>query len=910
MSDAEAQNDKQPHKKEPGPTASFDSLVLGPGSQIGQFRIERELGRGGMGVVYLAHDTKLDRSVAIKSLPAQVVGNRQVLSRWEREARLLASLNHPNIATIHEVHEEPESASYLVLEYIPGQTLADRLKAGSMPLDEALSVFGQIAEGLEAAHQAGIIHRDLKPANVKIIEDGRVKILDFGIAKEIGGKASDKDSTVTQPGKIIGTPAYMSPEQARGQPADKRTDIWAFGCCFYESLTGKCAFEGATDSDALAKVLEREPDWNALPKKTPMRIRRLLFRCLEKDPRRRLRDIGEAWFEISETQSGTSEAFALSGDAAAVSRLSRRHVILLSLAFLAVGVLLTSALFKSFTRPTPPAQLTVSRLIIDEPPDHRFSLGSTPHCPLALSPDGSRLVYKELTGYLCLRSLDSLDTERIPGTERAMNPFFSPDGQWVGFFTSEQLKKVSFAGGGPVTLLDDLLWAGATTASWGEDGTIIFDAGPGIQRISADGGAPEIVIEPGPGESPFQYPQILPGGDVVLFTTGSQIEIVRLKTKQRQIVLRNATCARYVKSGHLAFIRNTSVFIVSFDLKQLSVTGAAFPINERVRLDWGGNMAQMAVSQNGTLVYALELAGSSEKTLVWVDHSGQSEPLGAPARNYRLPRLSPDGQKVVVTIMNESRESREHQVLLYDIARGALTQLTTEGSNLSGLFSPDGRFAVYRSDRAEKSCLYRKALDGSIPDELLASECDLVPTSWSPDNRYIACITATLETQDDIWIVPLDGQGEARPFIATVAREFMPAFSPDGSWIAYTSQQSGVSQVYLREFPDNGRTIQVSTDAGSAPRWSPDGSKLFYGFRDKMMAVSVTMGPPLTLGKPEPLFKSSHYKGDNYGHDYDVSLDGQQFLMIEESGERKNKLVVVQNWFEELKRLAPPGKNQ
>ena len=913
MSKAKGRNNKRPEGGGAGPTRSFDGSVVGPGGQIGPFRIERELGRGGMGVVYLAHDTKLDRPVAIKSLSADVAGNRDVLSRWEREARLLASLNHPNIATIHEVREEPNGAGYLVLEYITGQTLADRLKEGPMPVDEALSVFGQIAEGLEAAHQAGIIHRDLKPANVKIIEDGRVKILDFGIAKEIGGKVSNKDSTVTQLGKIIGTPAYMSPEQARGQPADKRSDIWAFGCCLYESLTGKSAFEAETDSDALAKVLEREPDWSVLPLKTPPRIRNLLWRCLQKNPRRRLRDIGEAWFEISETQSGTSEAFALPGDAAAISRFSRRHIILIGLVCLVVGVLIASALIKSFTRPTPPALPTVSRLSISIPPDKPLYLLSTPHRFLALSPDGTRLVYVGEPDYrttqLYTRSMDDLEVKPIPGTWGAHNPFFSPNGQWIGFFTQEQLKKVSLAGGEPLTLLKDVPWSMCTFGSWADDGIIVFDAGRGLQRISADGGTAETLIAPDPqeGRGDYRFPQVLPGDNAILYTNVSHVEVFLPETGERQIVLNDAHYARFVNSGHLVFLRNSVLMAVPFDVEQLKVTGPSVPLIEDIRLDSAGQVPQIAISHDGTMVYAPAGSESGGNLMVWVDRQGLVEPLTVPAHNYLNPRLSPDGKQIAVTIL---REGFEYQVHLYDLSRGALTQLTTEGTNMAPQWSPDGMRVVFQSFRPEESGVYWKVVDGSAPAELLAGEPSLLPCSWSPDGKLLACTTHDMNTQDDIWIVPLDGDRKPQPFLKTQAREYNPTFSPDCRWLAYSSNESGRTEIYLLQYPDRGRKIQVSTEGGIAPVWSRDGREMYYARGNQIMVVQITQEPDLNVGMPEPLFEGPYEMGGNFGQGYDVSLDGRRFLMVKKNDEPGVQLILVQNWFEELKRLAPTGKNQ
>jgi serine/threonine protein kinase len=904
MSQVDGSNSAQPDDA-PERTAKSSGPALSPGSQIGRFLVERELGRGGMGVVYLARDTRLERPVAIKTLPAQIMDDRDVLSRWDREARLLASLNHPKIAAVYEILEESTGAGYLVLEYVPGRTLDERLQPGPVPLDDALSIFTQIAEGLEAAHRQGIVHRDLKCANIKITDDGKTKILDFGIAKSTVATPTTKDSTVTQPGLAVGTPAYMSPEQARGMLTDKRTDIWAFGCCLFEALAGRPPFGAPTSTDTVARILQGEPNWSALPHDTPPALRTLLWRCLQKDPGERLRDIGEAWYVLSHLQSGSPVSPMPDDLTAGTSRLPVARMLVGALACLLIGVLIGALVLGwPVTAPLSPG---VSRLVIDEPPDKRFYLESTPHCPLALSPDGSQLVYVVDTDPgtgLCLRSMDSLDVTWIPGTEGAHNPFFSPDGRWVGFFTQSELKKVCLTGGEPVTLLEDLSWGVTRTGCWTEEGMIIFDRDPGLRQIPADGGDPVPVVEPGRWDGPFYYPQMLPGGEAVLYTQGPgpEIQAARPELNERRTVVLNASWGRYLESGHLIFIRNKTLFVAPFDLRQLAITGPAVPVPDPVRFDWGVNVAQMAVSRNGTLVYALG-PRAAKKVLVWVNESGKVEPLAAPARNYWLPRLSPDGRSVVVTVTNESKEQ---QILLHDMARGGVTQVTTEGSNLAGLFSPDGKFVVFWSMRTNKSGLYRKALDGSTPEELLVEQRFLIPASWSSDGRYVACMTQAQETQDDIWILPVDEPNEGRPFIATPARECMPAFSPDGSLIAYVSQSSGLPQVYLRRFPEGGRTVQVSTDIGSAPRWSPDGSKLFYGFDNEMMVVSVSTEPELTVGKPELLFRSTHKKGENFGHEYDVSRDGQRFLMIQETGERQNKLVAVHNWFEELARLAPP----
>jgi len=863
-----------------------------------------------MGVVYLAHDTKLERSVAIKSLPADITDKREILSRWQREARLLASLNHPNIATIHEVYEELDGRGYLVMEYIPGQTLADRLKAGSIPLDEALATFGQITEGLEAAHHAGIIHRDLKPANIKITEEARVKILDFGIAKEMGEDVLDEGSTVTWSGGLIGTPGYMSPEQARGMSIDKRADVWAFGCCLYESLTGRYAFKGDTASDTLAKILETEPDWSALPAKTPPRIRSLLWRCLQKDPRRRLRDIGEAWFEIGEIQSGASEAFLLPGEGAATSRLFRRDVVLVGLACLMVGVLIAGAIVRSFIRPSPPAPPAVSRLSINVSPDKPLYLKSSPHCFLILSPDGTRLVYvgepEGQATQLYTRAMDDLEARPIPGTEGAHNPFFSPDGQWVGFFTSA-LKKVSLAGGEPVTLLEDVPWGICTLGSWADDGTIVFGAHSGLQRISADGGTPEILTAPDSegDEADYRFPQVLSGGHAVLYAHGSQIDVFVPETGRRQTILNNATYARYVRSGHLIFLRNCVLMAVPFDLARLRVTGPSVPLVERVRLDWFGCIPQIAISRGGTMVYASAGPESGESTLVWVDRQGVAEPVAAPACDYWKLRLSPDERHVAVTVRTGGFRLQVH---LYDLSRGALTQLTNEGHSGLPQWSPDGTRVAFWSYRSEESGVYWKAVDGSAPAELLVSRPSLLPCSWSSDGKFLACTVQDVVAQDDIWILSLDDERRLQPFLNTRAREYNPTFSRDGRWLAYTSNESGREQIYLHQCRGGQRKIQVSTEGGVAPVWSRDGRELYYANGNRMMVVPITPEPEFSVGRPELLFEGPYEMGGNYGQGYDVSLDGRRFLMIKKSDDPGVQLIVVQNWFEELKRLAPPER--
>ncbi|MCP4259039.1 MAG: serine/threonine-protein kinase [Planctomycetes bacterium] len=932
MSEAKEQNNKRSNGKGTEPTRSFDGFVLGPGGQIGPFRIEQELGRGAVGVVYLAHDTKLDRPVAIKSLPAELTENTNVRTRFAREARVLASLNHPNIATIYEELQEAEGVGYLVLEYVPGQTLAERIAGKRLKPQEALPIAQQIAEAVAAAHEHEVIHRDLKPGNIKITPEGRIKVLDFGLAKALGGEALDQQSTVTQPGRVMGTPSYMSPEQARGLETDKRCDIWSFGCVLYEMLTGKVPFKGETVSDTLASILDREPDWHALPQTTPANIRILLRRCLEKDSRRRLHDIADAAIEICETMSGTLETFALPVKVDPVSRLFRRDVILTAFACLIAGVLIAAAIFTDFVRPSPPEPPVVLRLPIKLPADKPLYTGTAPNCFLAISPDSTHLVYVgELDNRdteLYMRSMDDLQIKPIPGTRNAHNPFFSPDGQWVGFFTEKQLKKVSLAGGEPLTLLKNIQWGVAAFGSWADDGTIVFSVrsgNRGLQRIPDNGGQqaePLIAPVSEDDEVYYCYPQVLPGGNAILYShvyshalRTSRIEAFQPEIRKWQVVLDDASYATYVSSGHLIFVRGKVLMAIPFDIEQLKITGPSVPlVNDDVGFDWGGWTPQITVSRNGTIVY-ISWSESRKGELVWVDRQGVSTPLvGAPSDVYSNPCLSPDGRLIAVEIW--SQKEFTSQVHVYNVKRHTLTQLTTEGENRNPQWSPDGKRIAFWSSRTERPGVFWKTVGASAPAEPLVSqpspEVILLPYSWSHNRNLLACTTVLdPNTQDDIWIVDPNGDEKPKPLFFTEYSEYNPTFSPDGRWLAYVSDESGQPKIYLREYPDAGHQWTVSTLGATNPVWSRDGRELYYICDNSMMAVKVTSEPVFPIEAPKRLFVSSDVivSRGSLGKNYDVSDDGQ-FLMVKRSDDVKDQLICVHNWFEELKRLVPPGTNR
>ena len=927
MSAAEAKNGKRRGEEEVPPTASFGVEGRGPGGKIGQFRIESELGRGGMGVVYLAHDTKLDRQVAIKSLPAELMDNPKARSRFSREARVLALLNHPNIGTIYEEIKEDEGAGFLVLEYVPGDTLAERIGRKRLKVKEALTIGLQIADAVAAAHEKGVIHRDLKAGNIKITPEGRVKVLDFGLAKAVGGETLDQQSTITEPGRIIGTPAYMSPEQARGEATDERSDIWSFGCVLYEMLTGSVPFEGGTPSDTLAGILEREPDWEALPKSTPANIHVLLRRCLEKDPRRRIRDIGDASIEISETVTLPSTIPPVTTSSVAISRpAGLRRLIVWGLTCLLFGAIAASMVMWSLKSPSPPGapvRQSVRHFVIR--PEMILGFEALWHHAFALSPDGSYLAYvgEDSTGRrkLYLRELDKLKVRSLPGTESAVSPFFSSDGQWLGYVDhfQKKLKKISIKGGEPIILGNRINSMQFRGGSWGTDETVIFTPGwrEGLWRISASGEGLEQLTVPDPnhGEREHLWPQILPGGKAVLFTNvcwgGPDIEVYLLETGQRHKLFKRGTYARYVPTGHIVYARKETLYAVRFDLEQLRVIGSSVPVVPDVRtspLESGS--AQFAIAHDGTLAYIPVEARSAELRLVWADRNGQVEPLAAATpRNYQTVAISPDGSRLAFDI----QDGANRDVWIYDLTRHTLNRLTSDGGSQFPFWAPNGKRVMFRSREAGEQQIFGLIADGSGEPELLCMLEDTIywPTCCSPDGKETLVTTydPNSKLEHDIWVVPLE-QSEKRhprPFIQRDNMQRQGVWSPDGRWIAYTSDETRWWEVYVEPYPGPGPKVMISTEGGQLPVWSRDGKELFYRWGDRMMAATVETQPEFKVTGTEVLFKGWYLT--NEFSNYDVAPDGR-FLMIQESQESTPpEIHIVLNWFEELKRLLPPGKD-
>jgi serine/threonine-protein kinase len=891
-------------------------MSLQTGKRLGSFEITSLIGSGGMGEVYRAKDLKLGREVAIKALPDLFSKDKERLSRFDREARLLASLNHPNIATIYGL-EEADGEHYLVLELVEGETLAERIKRGSLPLEETLPLFMQIAEALETAHEKGIIHRDLKPANIKVTPDGKVKVLDFGLAKALSGEIPadsglsesptiTKDATGT--GVLLGTAPYMSPEQARGKDVDKRTDIWAFGCCLYEALTGKVAFLGETVSDTIARILKEDPDWSLLPPKTPSSIRSLLRRCLRKDAQKRLHDIADARIEIEESLAEPMEKAAIVETRPSASRL--KSIAALFMAVIAGGLVVYLA---SRPGPAPPHQ--PERLNIYLPLSLRMAgwgIGGA----LAISPDGKLVVFAGVSeGWsgLYMRSMDQLDVTPIPGTRSGLNPFFSPDGQWLGFATrsDRKLKKVSVRGGAPITICDADRVRGA---SWGEDGTIVFNAGgQGLTRVSDEGGMPEVLTRLEGQEYSHRWPQILPGGRAVLFSTVTKsqrdeertIEVVSLETGDKKVLMEGATYARYVSTGHLLFARAGTVFAAPFDLERLDTTGDSVPVLEDVYMQSHAmGFAYFASSNNGSLIYVPGYIRPVNRHLVWVDREGNIERLPETPRPYDSLALSPDGKQLAI---NFNDPSYQEDVWIYDFERRNWTRLTFTGRCWSPIWTPDGQRVAFKNGQDA----FWAPADGSSPGEPLLKH-EIVSNighiySWSPDGTIMTFAVQSRPSDWDLWRLHLEETATAQPFIETSFSELQGVFSPNGRWIAYRSTESGRSEVYVAPFPGPGPKRLISTESGIEPLWSRDGQELYYRSRAKLMVVSVQTEPSFQAGTPRVLFEVPQMNRSGLWRTYDVTPDGQRFIMSQnpEGTQEPLQIVYIPDWFEELKQLVP-----
>jgi eukaryotic-like serine/threonine-protein kinase len=894
-------------------------MPLGLGTRLGPYEVVAAIGAGGMGEVYRAHDTKLNRDVALKILPATFASDPDRLARFHREAQVLASLNHPHIGAIYGVEDSGETHA-LVLELVEGPTLADRIAQSPIPIDEALPIATQIAEALEAAHEQGIIHRDLKPANIKLRPDGTVKVLDFGLAKLTDPGFGTRDSgfegalslspTITSPalmtgvGVLLGTAAYMSPEQAKGRPADKRSDIWAFGCIVFEMLTGGRPFKGEDVTDTIAAVIRSDPEWTALRTDVPGSLQRLLRRCLNKDPRQRLRDIGDARLEVADALSQPDRGVP-------VRPASRGRTAAMSAITLLLGAALATVVAWNAMRQPAPSPVHLS---MQAAGSAELSLSGTRD--VAIAPDGQLIVYVGANdSKLFLRRLDEPDAKPLEALGVPHHPFFSPDGQWIAFFDGTSwLRKVALKGGPAVTVCR--VGASPNGGAWVSDNRIVFTTALGVLfTVDASGGEPERLEMPDPqfGDT---SPEPLPGKDAFLFTrlnrsrsgNDASVFVFDLQSRTSRVALRGAYDAHYVSTGHLVFAAGPTLRAAAFDIGTLQVTGPPTPVVDHVvRSSFGP--AEFDIAANGTLAYVAGDVPAGIRTLAWVERDGHEEPLAAPARAYTYARVSPDGRRLALDVRDQ-----ENDIWIWDFARATLARFTFDpGFDQYPVWSPDGSQIYYDGSIGTKGGIIRQRVDGSTaPEPLTDSNNPQFTQSISGDGRMLVFREDREQTGQDLLVLMVTTR-TSQPLMQTNAPERNGEVSPDGHWLAYESTESGQTEVYVRPMSvaAQGRW-QISTGGGTRPAWARNGRELFYmSPAGAMMSAVVEPRSSFTAGRPTMLFSGRYYFGGgiNAGRTYDVSPDGRRFLMIKEGSNDPNAapptINVVLNWLDELKRLVP-----
>jgi serine/threonine-protein kinase len=881
-----------------------------------------------MGEVYRARDTKLGRDVAIKVLPSSLIGDPDRLLRFTREAQALAALNHPNIAAIHHVEETADGPA-IVMELVDGETLADRIARGPVPVDEAVAIAKQIAEALEAAHEQGIIHRDLKPANIKVRPEGTVKVLDFGLAKlseSTGGEQPAAGSapltmspTITSPamatgaGVLLGTAAYMSPEQAKGRVADKRSDIWAFGCVLYEMLTGQRAFDGEDITESLAAVVRGEPDWSKLPGSTPAAVRTLLRRCLVKQANRRWRDIGDARFDL--------EADATGSPIALPARSSRR-VWMIGAITAAAGMAAGVGVMLPFARPVVPA-VAPSAFTIDTLEDRAVATGPN-ETPLAIAPDGRFIVYSSSAfgqtfspRTLMIRRLDAFDAEPLIPALSALqprSPFVSPDSRWVGFISGRSIVKVPATGGTPVTVCECNVQTRGS-AAWLADDTIVYSSGRGLRAVSANGGGDRSLttVDAGRQEADHVGPAALPGSRFIVFAvigdiaSRSAIQVLNLDTGARRTIVSGAQFARYVSPGYLAYLDSFSmVRAIGFDASRGETRGDPISLGD-VAVNGSGVNAAFDLSRTGTLVYLPGGQANADHLLAWVSRDGREQPIDVPPHGYLYPRFSPDGAFVALDV----REPRSNDLWLFDLRRETLSKLTADGSrNSYPVWTPNGRDLLYVSNQKGSDNIYRRRADGSGTAEALSDHRNAVlPYAISPDGT--AAVLRELTSGVDLALLRLDGTRRVEPLIHSVASELNADLSPDGRWIVYQSDQSGTAEIYVQPFPDvSGGRWQISNAGGLTPLWARNGREIFYvGADNNLMRVEIAPGTSFSAGRPSRFFPGTYSSMDWYrgqgGRAFDLSPDGSRFIVVKDrprvDSQRPTGMHVVLNWHETLK---------
>ena len=852
-----------------------------------------------MGVVYRARDSRLQRDVALKLVHPHLL-DADHLERFRREARALAALGHPNVASVYDL-ADADGTAFIVMEYIPGETLADRLVTGPLPASEVLRIACQVAAALETVHDKGIVHRDLKPANIKLTPDGVVKVLDFGLAKSTRGvEGSHPDlptATVkTREGVIAGTMAYMSPEQARGQEIDHRTDIWAFGCVVYEMLVGRPAFARPTTADTIAAVMERPVNWTAIPPDVPPAVTRVLRRCLQRDPKQRLRDIADARLELEDT---TTDAEVLPARKDGKWLRVGTATGVLATGF-ALGALAISMMW-------PPSEVVPSAHFV-VPLSATTPLAGLDFPSAVISPDGTRVVYVASRGgrtELFQRLLNSIDPVAISGTTNAVGPFFSPDSQWVAFFAGGQLKKVNLAGGPPVIVCEAPVGLGG---SWGPGDVIAFAAatGSGLSRVPAAGGTPQrlTTLDVGQGEFSHRWPQWLPDGETVLFTVGTsgswsdaQIVAHSVTTGKRTMLLRGGTNPHYLSNGSLLYAQNGRIMSVALDASSLTISGSPVAVLENVRQSADGAV-QLSVARSGAAVFIPGGAGASERRLVSVARDGTSTPFAAPPGAYAFPRASPDGQRLLVAMEAPTRD-----LWLYDITSGATTQVTFDSGATSPAWTSDAQRVAFSSTRVGVLNLFTAIIgQPGRSERLVPSENQQFPGAWGPDGRLVFTEQRSATGRDILLLAA--GDRTPRSLLASNADETSPRISPDGRWLAYVSADRGRSTVNVTPLSNPARTRRVSVEGGSEPVWGPGGRELFYRQGATMMAVTIDAAGQVQSG-PGALFDGDFVRGTLDGANYDVMPDGR-FVMVQRSSQSAEPtLHVLINWLGTLGPASP-----
>jgi hypothetical protein len=895
------------------------------GTRLGPYEITARLGAGGMGEVLRARDTSLGREVAIKVLPAAFTQDAERVGRFRREAQILAALNHPNIATIHGL-EEADGIVALAMELVPGEDLSERIRRGALPVEEALEIARQIAEALEEAHEKGIVHRDLKPANVKVGPEGRVKVLDFGLAKAFSGDTASGQSselsqsptlahTGTAAGVILGTAAYMSPEQARGKAVDKRADVWAFGVVLFEMLTGRRLFEGETVSDVLASVLKTEPDWSALPAATPAPIRQLLRRCLERNPKNRLHDVADARIVIDEVLAGRVEAATT---VVAVAPRGRSPWWPLAVAAgLALGV--AGGLLLARRMAKPEAEL---RFPLALPAG--WKLADADSTLLALSRDGRRRVVaagaEDGRSALLVGEPDQPTWRELPGTEAARAPFFSPDGSWIGYFGDGTLQRVSVDGGPPVIVARglDVQVRGGT---WLPDGSIVFapDADTSLLRVR-EGGEPEPLTRLGPRERTHRWPDALPDGSAVVFTVDSVdttefyddavIEAVVVATGERKVLVRGSSLARYLDPGVLLFARGGSLFATRMDPRSLAVEGTPVPVLQGVSTTVASGAVHVAVAGSHLFWVPGDASDASGGRPVWIDRTGaRSAPLLAEGTNTQI-SLAPDGKRLAVV----ENEAGRTDIWIVDLETKSRSRLTFDGDAADPAWSPDGRRVLYTRLGAAvggESDAFWKAADGSGDAEgLVTGPGAVYGPSLSPDGQYLVYdLQAPNSQSNDLWIMPMQGERKPRPLLAQPPMEMSAHVSPDGRFLAYLSMETNRFEVFVRQFPSGPGVWQVSRQGGTEPHWAPDGRRLYFRTRGVLHQVAVdAKGGTFAAGPPERVLAGMR-TGENQ-RSFAPAPDGERFVVLPGwgvSGEA-TQVNLALNWKAEVRRrlgLAP-----